>query len=85
MHDVIFAHLLSHEIFQETRKRQLERIDPDSLHQYEVWDSIGASPSLRERIGSIISWFARRTRAAKRPSENATATCVHTSQCAPQS
>lgn len=84
MHDIISAHLISQEIDRKALELRYEMEDPDSLYRYEIWDSIGARPSLAERLRSLISRF-RRPGATSKPVPAASGEVpVSTTQCAPQ-
>ena len=85
MHDFITTYMASQEI--ETRSRELRKdlLDPDSLYQYEIWDSIGARPSIKERIVSLMRRIRPR-QAAPKPvtasgESSVSCTAQHVSQC----
>lgn len=81
MYDPIATYVLSQEVDRASRERYHQNHDPDSLYQYEIWDSIGASPSLRERLVAFITWFRRRKPEATTSKKKAN---VHSRECAPQ-
>lgn len=84
MHDVISAYMLSQEIDRTAREKRYDRLDPDTLYRYEIWDSIGAAPSLRERFGSLATWFRRRKAVPNTSQETVTDACAPSATCAPQ-
>ena len=84
MHDFITTYMASQEI--ETRSRELRKdlLDPDSLYQYEIWDSIGARPSIKERIVSVMRRIRPHQAAPKSVTASGESSVSCTAQHAPQ-
>ena len=59
MHDFITSYMVSQEIEHQARTRRKDLLDPDSLYQYEIWDSIGARPSIKDRFLALIQRIRR--------------------------